>query len=193
MVVTDAVTDRERVVEAADRLFYARGVQSVGMDAVRTEAGVPLKRLYAAFGSKDDLVVAVLEHRSRTWDEGVARASTGARTPRERLLAVYDFLDGWFRSDDFRGCAFVNAYGELGGVSPAVAQAVRSQKLSFARYVDDLVAALGADRSLAAQLVLLAEGAQTTAAITGADHVADHARAAAEVLIDAAVRPGSRA
>lgn len=185
--------NRDRVVEAADRLFHARGVQSVGMDAVRTEAGVPLKRLYAAFASKDDLVVAVLEHRSRTWDEGVARASAGARTPRERLLAVYDVLDGWFRSDDFRGCAFVNAYGELGGVSPAVAQAVRSQKLSFARYVDDLVATLGADRSLAAQLVLLAEGAQTTAAITGADHVADHARAAAEVLIDAALRPGSRA
>ncbi|MEW9267156.1 TetR/AcrR family transcriptional regulator [Kineococcus endophyticus] len=188
--MTDAVTDRERVVAAADRLFYARGVQSVGMDAVRTEAGVPLKRLYAAFGSKDDLVVAVLEHRSRTWDEGVARASAGARTPRERLLAVYDFLDGWFRSDDFRGCAFVNAYGELGGVSPAVAQAVRAHKLSFAQYVDDLVADLGAERALGAQLVLLAEGAQTTAAITGADHVAEDARRAAEVLIDAAVRRG---
>ncbi|MEW1959747.1 TetR/AcrR family transcriptional regulator [Kineococcus sp. NPDC059986] len=186
--MTEATTDRDRVVAAADRLFYARGVQSVGMDAVRTEAGLPLKRLYAAFGSKDELVVAVLAHRSRTWDDGVAGASAGARTPRERLLAVYDFLDGWFGSDDFRGCAFINAYGELGGVSPAVAQAVRDQKQAFARYVEDLVADLGADRSLAAQLVLLAEGAQTTAAITGADRVADHARAAAEVLIDAAVR-----
>ncbi len=189
-LVTDAVTDRERVVAAADRLFYARGVQSVGMDAVRTEAGVPLKRLYAAFGSKDDLVVAVLEHRSRTWDEGVARASAGARTPRERLLAVYDFLDGWFRSDDFRGCAFVNAYGELGGVSPAVAQAVRAQKLSFARYVDDLVADLGAERALGPSSSCWPKGRADDGRHHGGRPRRGGRRRAAEVLIDAAVRRG---
>jgi AcrR family transcriptional regulator len=186
-MVTDVAADRDRVLAAADRLFNARGVQAVGMDAVRAAAGVPLKRLYAAFPSKDALVVAVLHRRSGTWDAGVSAASAGATSPRERLLALYDFLGEWFRSDDFRGCAFINAFGELGGVSPAVAGAVRAQKESFQRYVAGLVAELGASPALATQLALLAEGAQTTAAIGGTPEVAAQARAAAATLIDAAL------
>ena len=186
-MVTDVAADRECVLEAADRLFNARGVQAVGMDAVRAAAGVPLKRLYAAFPSKDALVVAVLHRRSGTWDAGVGAASAGATSPRERLLALYDFLGQWFRSDDFRGCAFINAFGELGGVSPAVAEAVRAQKESFQRYVAGLVEELGAPPALTTQLALLAEGAQTTAAIGGTPEVAAQARAAAATLIDAAL------
>jgi AcrR family transcriptional regulator len=183
----DGTADAERIVAAADRLFYGRGVQAVGMDAVRTESGVPLKRLYAAFPSKDALVVAVLHRRSGTWDAGLAAAATTATTPRERLLAVYDFLDEWFRGNDFRGCGFINAFGELGAVSPEVAAIVREQKASFQRYVADLVADLGAPPVLAAQLALLAEGAQTTAAISGEPDAAAHARAAARTLIDVAL------
>lgn len=187
MSATDTRTDRERIVEAADRLFNARGVQTVGMDAVRAESGVPLKRLYAAFSSKDDLVVAVLHRHGGTWEQGIAATAASATTPRERLLAVYDFLDAWFRGDDFRGCGFINTFGELGGVSPQVAEIVRAQKLSFQRYVAEVVDDLGAPPALAAQLALLAEGAQTTAAIDGRPDAAAHARAAAQTLIDAAL------
>lgn len=179
-------TDHDRVLEAADRLFYSRGIQAVGMDAVRTEAGVPLKRLYAEFPSKEHLLTEVLHRRSEIWNAGIARAAEGAETPRDRLLAVYDFLDSWFREEDFRGCGFINAYGELGAVSPAVAEISREQKRAFQRYVADLVVGLGAPSSLAAQLAILAEGAQTTAAIDGSPEAARQARAAAEVLIDAA-------
>jgi AcrR family transcriptional regulator len=185
--MTDLATDRDRIVAAADRLFYGRGIQSVGMDAVRTAAGLPLKRLYAEFPSKDALMVAVLEHRSGIWDAGIDDAAGRALTPRDKLLAVYDFLDGWFRDDDFRGCGFINAFGEMGAVSPAVAEVARAQKDSFQRYIAGLVAELGAPPALAAQLALLAEGAQTTAAISGQPDAAAHARAAAEVLIDAAL------
>jgi AcrR family transcriptional regulator len=185
--MVDSSSDRDRIVEAADRLFYARGVNAVGMDAVRTEAGVPLKRMYAAFGSKDALVVAVLQHRSSTWDAGIAAAAATAETPRERLLAVYDFLDEWFRGNEFRGCAFINAFGELGGVSPEIAEVVRAQKDSFQGYLSGLVADLGANPALAAQLGLLAEGAQTTAAISAQPDAARHARDAAATLIDVAL------
>lgn len=187
MSTTDTRPDQERIVEAADRLFNARGVQTVGMDAVRAESGVPLKRLYAAFSSKDELVIAVLRRREGTWERGIEDSAVSATTPRERLLAVYDFLDSWFRGDDFRGCGFINTFAELGGVSPEVTEVVRAQKLSFQRYVAALVDQLGAPPALAAQLALLAEGAQTTAAIDGRPEAAAHARAAAETLIDAAL------
>lgn len=183
----DDTNARAAVVAAADRLFYAQGVRSVGMDAVRNEAGVSLKRIYALFPSKDDLVVAVLRRRTDRWDQGIERAAAGATTPRERLLAVFDFLDEWFREDGFRGCAFINSFGELGATSPGVAAAVREHKESFQRYALEVVREAGLPDDVALQVVLLAEGAQTTAAIIQDADVARQARRAAEALLDAAV------
>ncbi|RDI55178.1 TetR/AcrR family transcriptional regulator [Nocardia mexicana] len=177
---------REQVVAAADALFYERGIQAVGMDAVRAAAGVSLKRIYALFGSKDDLIVAVLRHRSAMWDDGLASAVRPTMTARERLLAIFDFLDEWFRSPDFRGCAFINAYGELSSGSPAVKDAVRAHKQAFGEYVARLVTEIGAPPELAPQIALLAEGAQTTAAIAGTPESAHQARAAAQALLDTA-------
>lgn len=178
---------RERVVAAADALFYARGINAVGMDEVRTAAGVSLKRLYTEFPGKEQLVLAVLASRHRQWEDGLARTAAGLDDPRERLLAVFDFLEEWFREDTFRGCGFVNAFGELGATSPAVAAAAREHKQSFQEHVARLAVEAGADESLGAQLALLAEGAQTTAAISGRGDAAVHARRAAEVLINAAL------
>lgn len=183
----DEKTAREHVVSAADRLFYAHGVQAVGMDTVRTESGVSLKRIYALFPSKEDLIVAVLRHRTDQWNSGLATAVDGAGTPREKLLAVFDFLAHWFRDDDFRGCAFINVFGELGADSSRIAEAVREQKASFRRDVAALTRAVGGPDRLAPQLVLLAEGAQTTAAISGDPDTAAHARAAADTLIRCAL------
>jgi len=182
----DENTAREAVIRAADELFYARGVQAVGMDAVRTAAGVSLKRIYSLFSSKDELIVAVLHHRTAVWDAGLESASERATSARERILAIFDFLDGWFREPDFRGCAFINTHGELGSTSTAVADAVREQKRGFQEYVAHLVVDVGAPPALAPQLAILAEGAQTTAAISGTPGAAHQARAAAETLLDAA-------
>lgn len=182
-------TQREQVLAAADRLYYTRGIQSVGMDALRTEAGVPLKRLYQLFGSKDAVVAEVLRRRSARWETGLTAAVAAAGSPRDRLLAVYDHLAGWFGDADFHGCIFINSFGELGGCSPEVAELVREHKAGFQAYVAELVAAVGGPPALAAQLAILAEGAQTTAAIAGTPEAAAQARAAAETLIAAAGVP----
>lgn len=180
---------REQVLQAASSLFYRRGIQAVGMDAVRAEAGVSLKRIYSLFPSKDDLVEAVLELRSAEWDAGIADAARAADTPREKLLAVFDFLQSWFDQGDFRGCAFINSFGELGGTSDRVAGIARRQKASFQRYVTDLVRESGGPDVLAHQVVILAEGAQASAAISGGAETAQYARSAAEELIDHALGP----
>lgn len=186
--MTDPVDPREQVVRAADQLFNAHGVHAVGMDRVRDAAGVSLKKIYSMFPSKEALILAVLEGRTRQWNAGIAACADGLSSPREKLLAVFDFLLEWFGSDEFRGCAFINAYGELGAEMPSVAAAVRAQKADFQQYVAGLVAELGAADGLGAQLSILAEGAQTTAAIAGSVRAADDARAAAEVLIDHGLR-----
>lgn len=183
---------RAHIVHVADQLFYSRGIQSVGMDAIRTGAGVSLKKLYAAFPGKEQLIAAVLAGRHDVWERGVHGAVETATEPREKLLAMYDFLESWFGDDTFRGCGFINAFGELGATSPAVAAIAREHKDSFQQFVQQLTADVVDDPAraaeLAAQLALLAEGAQTTAAIAGSTEPAAHARRAAEVLIDAATR-----
>jgi AcrR family transcriptional regulator len=153
----------ERIVAAADELYYARGFQAVGMDEVRSAAGVSLKRLYREFPSKEALVLAVLRSRHAMWDAGIAGAVEAADAPRDKLLAIYDYLSSWFADDSFRGCGFVNAFGELGTVFPSVAELAREHKESFQGYV------------------------AATAAISGSSDAALHARAAAATLIDAAI------
>lgn len=187
-----AVDDvRERILDAADRLFYGRGIQSVGMDELRKHSGVPLKGLYARFPSKASIVLEVLDRRHLMWTRGIDARADSASTPRDRLLAIYDFLADWFADDTFRGCGFINAFAELGSVSPEVAQRARQHKASFQDYVARLALEAGADPSLAPQLAILAEGAQTTAAIAGTGEAAVHARRAAAILIDAASIPAA--
>jgi AcrR family transcriptional regulator len=185
-MVDDAADPREQVIDAADALFYARGIRAVGMDDVRTASGVSLKRLYALFPGKDILVLAVLRKRHAMWTEGLTAAVEGTEDPREKLLAVYDYLATWFGEDTFRGCGFINAFGELGGTSPEVATYAREHKRSFQDQLARLVTDAGFDPALAPQLAILAEGAQTTAAIEGTPDAARHARLAAETLIAAA-------
>ncbi|MEB7503030.1 TetR/AcrR family transcriptional regulator [Arthrobacter koreensis] len=180
--------EHAHVIEVADRLFYERGIQAVGMAELRREVDLPLKKLYALFPSKQAIVFAVLDRRHRIWTAGIQERIDAAADPRQKLLAVYDYLSDWFAEDSFRGCAFINAFGELGSQSPDIAERTRTHKESFQRVLAELVAEAGGNPALAPQLALLAEGAQTTAAISGSAEPARQARQAAEILIDAQIQ-----
>ncbi|MER7753250.1 TetR/AcrR family transcriptional regulator [Kitasatospora sp. NPDC097643] len=177
---------RTRILDAAEELFYAQGVQSVGMDAVRSASGVTLRRLYQYFPSKDDLVEAYLLRRDGRWRAALATYVAGAAVaPKDQLLAVFDWLARWFAEPGFRGCAFVNSFGELGATSPAVAAAARHHKEEFAAYLACLAEAAGAPPATGVHLTLLAEGAITAAAIHADPTPATDAQQAARLLLDA--------
>ena len=115
----------DRLLEAAEDLFYAHGVQAVGMDAVRARSGVSLKRLYQSFPSKNDLVEAYLRRRDERWRASL-RDFVHARG--DDPLAVFDWLGNWFAEPGFRGCAFVNSFGEFGEPAPGIAAVIRKHK-----------------------------------------------------------------
>ncbi|WP_030781443.1 TetR/AcrR family transcriptional regulator [Streptomyces sp. NRRL S-920] len=181
----DLAEAEARLLDAAERLFYERGVQAVGMDQVRAASGVSLKRLYQVFPSKSELVRACLDRRDRRWRARLAAYVEGRPRGEERVLAVYDWLYEWFTEPDFRGCAFINAYGELGAIDPAVADAVRAHKSAFHDYLAGLVASAGVSGRTVGPLVLLAEGAMTAAAISGSPEPARQARCGAQQLLAA--------
>ena len=184
----DDAASRDLVIAAASQLFYARGFTAVGMDELRAESGIPLKRLYRLFPSKEAIIEEVLFAWQRMWTTGVTAQVESTQVPRERLLAVYDFLASWFTSEGFRGCAFINSFGEVGGASGNITDVVREQKKHFQSYLAQLADEAGAPASLAPQLAILAEGAITTAAIAASAEPARQARAAAEILIDVALQ-----
>ncbi|MGW0390286.1 TetR/AcrR family transcriptional regulator [Streptomyces sp. NPDC003042] len=150
---------RTRLLDAAEALFYADGIQAVGMDRIRTESGVPLKRLYRIFPAKESLLTAYLERRDRRWTAGLRTAVTGAPDP---VAAVFEWLAGWFAEPDFRGCAFLNAYGELGAGPEGVLDVVRRHKAELRALLADLTDT----PALADQLLILVEGATVVAALS---------------------------
>ncbi|MEU9118379.1 TetR/AcrR family transcriptional regulator [Streptomyces sp. NPDC048506] len=187
---------RTRILDAADQLFYDRGIQSVGMDELRTAAGVSLKRLYQCFPAKQDLVEAYLRRRDARWRASLAGYVTEhGGAPDRRPLAVFDWLHDWFSEPDFRGCAFINSFGELGATSDGVRRVAREHKLALLAYLTELVRAAvpdGAPDALAGQVALLVDGAIAGAAISGDPAAARQARTAAESLLTAGAAGGGR-
>ncbi|MET9323227.1 TetR/AcrR family transcriptional regulator [Streptomyces sp. NPDC003038] len=169
---------RTRLLDAAEALFYAHGIQAVGMDRIRTESGVPLKRLYRVFPAKESLITAYLERRDRRWTAGLRDAVTGAPDP---VAAVFDWLADWFSEPDFRGCAFLNAYGELGTGPAGVLDVVRRHKAELHALLTDLAGP--GHETLADQLMILVEGATVVAALNPGPEPAHRAREAAALLV----------
>lgn len=162
-----AEEEADRLLDAAETLFYARGYQAVGMDEIRAASGLPLKRIYALFKGKDALAVAMLDRRDDRWHAALAAHVATESAPTQRVLAVFDWLENWLKGPGHRGCAWTNAFGELGGVSTEVAQAARRHKARFRAYLTALVIAASATAATADALYLLAEGYMVTTGIGG--------------------------
>nr|WP_210436695.1 TetR/AcrR family transcriptional regulator [Mycolicibacterium neworleansense] len=179
----DETAAREKVLDAAEELFYSRGIQAVGMDAVRNASGVSLKRLYQLFPSKDQLVIEFLRQRDSRWQQALEAYVNTRTDTHERIAAVFDWLHGWFSEPGYRGCAFINSFGELGAISPDVAEQARHHKKAFHDYLTGLVESTANAGELGQQVALLAEGAIVTAAIFGTPDTAHRARDAALALM----------
>ncbi len=184
---------RERLLEAAGELFYAEGVQSVGIDRVIERAGVAKASLYSTFGSKEQLVCAYLEAR-RAQTLGRLRAALDAvEDPVERILAVFDAQAQLFRAPDFHGCPFAAAAAEApaGGRIDAAAESYRRDVRGL---FTELAAAAGAPDPvlLASQLQLIYDGGGLAANMDRDAAIAAPARAAATVLIAAAITTSSK-
>ena len=178
---------RERLLAAADELFYAEGVHTVGIDRVIEHAGVAKASLYNAFGSKDELVRAYLDRRRDARQRRITDELARHRSPRARLLAVFDVLGRVGSAPGYRGCAFYNASAEASPDTAAVK--VNAEQRAWTRSLfTDLAREAGVRRpdALAGQLVLLYDGATASMFLDHDPAAAAAAKAAAAVLLDAA-------
>lgn len=177
---------RRRILETADRLFYAEGLRAVGIDRIIAEADVAKMSLYKHFPSKDELILAVLKHREEKnlefFDSAMERH--GKRT-NDKLRAFFAALKDWFESPGFRGCAFQNAAVELADPAHAATKFVRDHKRRFSEFLAGLVEeSIGKKTARIAPAVgLLVEGAIVTAVIQGTPDAVNVARDAALQMV----------
>lgn len=174
----------QRLLDAAEHLFYERGVQAVSVDTVVAEAGVATKTLYAHFGSKDGLVEAYLRRRDRRWLNWLGDAVDAVEPGPARVLAVFDALGRWFAQPNYNGCAFINIAGEL-APSPTARAIARDHKVALRALLLDVTAGAGVTdpATLADWLMLLVEGAIITAHVEHDSAAAQRARSAAAALL----------
>jgi AcrR family transcriptional regulator len=182
---------RDRLLAAADELFYAEGVHVVGVDRIVERAGVTKASLYNTFGSKDELVRAYLENHFGRRQSRIAQILASHSTPRERLLAVFAEVEGLLAGSGFRGCRFISAAAESrpGDAGEVVAEKYRAWLWSL---FTDLAKAVGASdaKQVGRQLFLLYDGAAVAARMDQDRGAAAKAvRSAVIALLDSAVPP----
>jgi AcrR family transcriptional regulator len=180
---------RERLLEAANELFYAEGVQSVGIDRIIERAGVAKASLYNLFGSKEELVSAYLASRHEGTVERLTAAMAKVDDPREKIMAIFAAQAKLFRTPDFNGCAFTAASMEApaGGLVEQAADDFRGWIRSL--FVT-LATEVGVDDPalLGRQLHLLYDGAGLAARMDHHDGtVATSTRLAVQTLLDSAI------
>lgn len=136
---------RERIMSTAYSLFCRHGIGAVGIDTIVERSGVAKMTLYRHFKSKDDLILAVLDRREERWTKQWLRADVERRAsdPADRLLAIFDVFDGWFRRRTFEGCLFINVLIEVDSRSHPVHRECRRQLARIRDFVGDLATEAG--------------------------------------------------
>lgn len=183
---------RERLIDAATRLFCATGINSTGIDAVLREAGVAKMTLYKIFGSKDRLVEAVLAEEGARWRGWFLSALTrGEAGPREKLERIFPLLREWFEDKRFYGCPFINAVGEHDKNDDRLRTLALAHKAAILSAIAGLCEQAGAAEpaQVAHQIGLLIDGAIVAVMVTRDPALSDVAAQAAAALLDKALTP----
>ncbi|MFD6141199.1 TetR/AcrR family transcriptional regulator [Promicromonospora sp. NPDC060271] len=161
MIATVQGSMRERLIEAANELFYAQGLRAVSVDKVIERAGTTKVTFYRHFQSKDDLIVAYLESRAALERDGVdAAIAYGKGDVDVSLGLMADHTGAAACSPGFRGCPFINAAAEYPDPDSAVRKLVDAHRDWWTSAFERLVAPLGlADpAAIADDLMLLRDG-----------------------------------
>ena len=171
---TSEVGVRDRLLDAADRLFYEEGVRAVGIDRLLAEADAVKASLYQHFGCKDQLVASYLERKTAD-----ARAHIEAyladTPPSQRALKFFDWVVEWAESNDFRGCPLQHTVTELTDPThPARAVAHGQREWVAERFLEWTTAAGAKDaKAMARALVVLFDGAVAGSEVDGPQRARD--------------------
>lgn len=183
---------RDRILNTARDLFYKEGARSVGVDTVVAQSGVAKTSLYRWFPSKDALIVAVLEKerhdRWAGWDRTAAQSDS---EPRERLRAHLNGIARYVSSSHFRGCPFMNVTAEFADPQHPARLLATEEMHELRRRLRGLVdniEGVANPQELTEHLLLLVDGAFSSAQALGKSGPQHFLVAAADALVEAQLK-----
>jgi AcrR family transcriptional regulator len=183
------VSARERLLAAADELFYENGINTVGIDRVIERAGVAKASLYDCFGSKDELVRSYLQGRSDARRTRINERLSQYDTPEEKILSIFDLLGELAVQPGFRGCAFVRAGADASSSDRVKTVCEESRAFILGKFTDLAgEAGISEPELLGKQLVLLYDGASIAAHLDGNRNAVSTARGLAAQLLSGGAR-----
>lgn len=177
----------QRLLDVAAEVFYADGIRATGVDTLVERAGVSKPTLYAQFGSKENLVAAVLDRRRVLRQEALIAFLAGiGESGSARLLAVFDWLAEGHSRDGFRGCPFTNAAVELPEPDHPARGVISAYKDWLRRTLADLAGQARRDQpdQLADALLMLIDGANARVVVTGDRNAMRRAKSVAARLVE---------
>lgn len=147
---------RERILLTAHDLFYREGIRGTGIDRIITESGVTKVTFYRHYPSKNTLIEAYLDYRHGLWMDWFQDALKRYGNTVEAIVPV---LQEWFTQPNFRGCAFINAMGEMGTALPETVQWLQRHKASIRKLIETLLPIGTGRKSTADAMALGIDGA----------------------------------
>src|SRR5258708_13918975 len=178
---------RRRLLDVASALFYQEGIRAIGVDTIVEQSGVGKATLYRQSPTKDDLIATYLGEEDRLWwhwfDEVIAEHEG---SPKAQLLTFFEACTRRLMQPGFRGCAFLNALAEYSDAEHPVHHCALGHERELRRRLSQLSRKAGArdPEQLADQLLLVCNGALTSAPLFGAASPALQPQAIAAHLID---------
>ena len=140
---------RKRILEVADRLFYADGVRATGTEKIMSLAEVAKATFYRHFESKDALVLAYLENRDRAlWD--YLSHPTPPKVLREALIK-FEQMANW---PEIIGCPFLRIASEYPDTAHPYHRLAIEHQNKILAYLTDLLKPFTFDKRAAAAAIL---------------------------------------
>lgn len=119
---------RQALVETASRLFYTQGYNNTGINQVLEESGIVKSTMYQNFRSKEDLLLVYLQVAGEQTNDALAAAAAKGKTPRQKVLAVFDYLEELVQQKGYYGCNFLNIISEMPKDARRVRKQIKKQK-----------------------------------------------------------------
>ncbi len=181
---------KSKILVVATDLFQTRGINSTGVDTIVAVAGTTKMTLYKYFTSKENLILEVLEKGHQDFQSWLSeKLNSNAKKPSEKLQKLFEFIEEWVTSPNFRGMGFIKASAEFPNEESAVHQLSSEQSRQFRQYISSLATEANIQDAdgLALQLSLIFEGAVQAEQMKRGSGAMKYAKKASKILIDSAL------
>ena len=130
---------KDRIIETASYLFYKNGYNSTGINEIISESGIAKATLYNHFKSKQDICIAYLQFKNSILIKDIKAFTASKQEGTDRIVAIFDFLELFFKDKDFNGCWCIKTIAEIPNQNIKIRNEIQSQKNNLIEFIENLI------------------------------------------------------